>query len=311
MQRSTLHLCGSISLPTSLKLLSDPYKYDYQRRCTKSTKLYTACPDAVWSPPSAEQLERLVSKLENIWLFEAPLKASSHSRSSLSRSSGQPPLSHPTTSRSSASSKSASSSVQSTPPRTCKRETRNSSSQKPHSMRCLPGFKHAFPNGYAQARCPHGFTQFTLSPGSFKRSLHGFKPVCPHGYSQAVCAIHAPAQTTPACLPCNSVAKLFPCQLSVELSAHGFEASTGLTTRPSWEMGSHEGHPRGDIPRPAYSINIPDERFNPILGISGEPRLHSDLMVIAQNEYCKSIWMVVQIWPSCGVQNRFSPDLDY
>ncbi|KAJ7660941.1 hypothetical protein DFH06DRAFT_1129975 [Mycena polygramma] len=218
MQRSTLHLHGSISLPTSPKLLSDPYKYDYQRRRTKSTKSSTACPDAA-SPPSAKRLERLVSELENIRLSEAPLKASSNSRSSLSRSSGQPSLSHPSTSRSSASSKSASSSVQSTPPRTRKRKTCYRSSQKPHSTarcphgftrftasprdfkRCIPGFKHACPHVHAQARCPHGFTRFTASPRDFKRSLHGSKPVCPHGYSQAACAIHAPAQTTPARLP--------------------------------------------------------------------------------------------------------------
>ncbi|KAJ7623897.1 hypothetical protein DFH06DRAFT_1340220 [Mycena polygramma] len=69
MQRSTSHLHGSISLPTSPKLLSDPYKYDYQRRRTKSTKSSTACPDAA-SPPSAKRLERLVSELENIRLSE-------------------------------------------------------------------------------------------------------------------------------------------------------------------------------------------------------------------------------------------------
>ncbi|KAJ6450824.1 hypothetical protein C8R47DRAFT_1329829, partial [Mycena vitilis] len=207
MQRSTSHIHGSISLPTSPKLLSDPYKYDYFRRRTKSTRSSTVCPDAA-SPPSAKRLERLVSELENIRLSEvrAPSKASLHSQPSLSRSSGQPSLSHPSTSRSSVPSKSTSSSVQSTPPRIRKRKSRYQSSQKPHSTarcphgfrrfiasprdfkRCVPGFKHACPHVNAQARCPHCFKR-SLSPGSFKRSHHSFKPVCPHGYSQAACDI--------------------------------------------------------------------------------------------------------------------------
>ncbi|KAJ6498595.1 hypothetical protein C8R47DRAFT_1317793 [Mycena vitilis] len=74
MQRSTSHIHGSISLPTSPKLLSDPYKYDYFRRRTKSTRSSTVCPDAA-SPPSAKRLERLVSELENIRLSEVRVRS--------------------------------------------------------------------------------------------------------------------------------------------------------------------------------------------------------------------------------------------
>ncbi|KAJ7615266.1 hypothetical protein DFH06DRAFT_1343730 [Mycena polygramma] len=220
MQRSTSHLHGSISLPTSPKLLSDPYKYDYQRRRTKSTKSSTACPDAA-SPPSAKRLERLVSELENIRLsevrslesfFEFPVFAISVFRPTVAISSFDISFFcvleicvefcaiNPT------------SYSQTNIERIRILRPERFQARCPHGFtrftasprdfkRCIPGFKHACPHVHAQARCPHGFTRFTASPRDFKRSLHGSKPVCPHGYSQAACAIHAPAQTTPARLP--------------------------------------------------------------------------------------------------------------
>ncbi|KAJ7079641.1 hypothetical protein B0H15DRAFT_804429 [Mycena belliarum] len=129
--RPNFHLRGSISLPTTPKLLSDPYKYDYQRRRTRSAgaerrKSSTAkqSPAAVWSP-SAERPQRLVSELENIIRLSETLLTSS------------------------ASSRSVPSSAESTPPRTRKRKKRSSSSQASHatarcprdSKRCLHGVK--------------------------------------------------------------------------------------------------------------------------------------------------------------------------
>ncbi|KAJ7085361.1 hypothetical protein B0H15DRAFT_801949 [Mycena belliarum] len=191
MQRPTFHLRGSISLPTTPKLLSDPYKYDYQRRRTRSAgaerrKSSTAkqSPAAVWSP-SAERPQRLVSELENIIRLSETLLTSS------------------------ASSRSVPSSAESTPPRTRKRKKRSSSSQASHatarcprdSKRCLHGVKYVCPHGYAQAHCPHGFTRSSISPRDFKRCLHAFEHVCPHGYAQAACTPHTRAQNTATCLP--------------------------------------------------------------------------------------------------------------
>ncbi|KAJ7624588.1 hypothetical protein FB45DRAFT_869499 [Roridomyces roridus] len=108
---------------------------------TPLKKQWAAC--AAWSPSSEERVQRLITKLENIRLSEALFTSSSHSRSSISRSSivskyasmpmhaGQPSQSHLGASLSTASSNSARS-APSTSPRTSTRKKRDRPSHKSH-----------------------------------------------------------------------------------------------------------------------------------------------------------------------------------
>ncbi|KAK7006433.1 hypothetical protein R3P38DRAFT_3214485 [Favolaschia claudopus] len=262
---STMRLGSPISLPSTPKLLSDPYQSAYQRRRAKSmgaesplllmreSTLFLSelreeslkssaveqwSPANVWIPPTAEELQRLVSELENIQLSEAasgpssraktsehsttsrpstsrlPASRSAHSRSASTTStssaaiSRQPSESQSTASRPSTSSK-PSASTQATQSRACRSKKRTRWPQESHpKAHCPHGFKRA-------AVCAHGFKRAAVCAHGFKRTAvcaHGFKrfavcshglrlaSICPHGYAQAASAMNVPPQPT-SCRP--------------------------------------------------------------------------------------------------------------
>ncbi|KAK6984843.1 hypothetical protein R3P38DRAFT_3374939 [Favolaschia claudopus] len=229
--RSNLRLGSPISLP---KLRSDPYKYDYQRRRTKSvdaeaslllmrnSTLFLAelreevckssaleqwSPAQVWSPPDAERLQRLISELESIQISEhAPSPASAPSsihaaQSSVSISTASQP---PASSRSSihAAQSSTSISTASQPPASSKSASPSIRATQSRTRKTKP--RNSPPRkSHSEARCPHGLKRFTSCPHAVERTRcpHGFRlisAVCPHGYAKAACALHLPAQRASA-----------------------------------------------------------------------------------------------------------------
>ncbi|KAK6984003.1 hypothetical protein R3P38DRAFT_3232812 [Favolaschia claudopus] len=251
-----MRLGSPISLPSTPRLLSDPYKSAYQRRRSKSMGaesplllmrdstllLAELCeqasktsaieqwsPAQMWSPPNAEQLQRLISELETSGfpsLPQAALSASSRARTSVSQRSNDistfyippfyistfyiPPFYISTFYISTyipevclddilkicgdlpdlpASNPTPSVNTQASQPRARRPNKCTRSAQDLHS----------------KAHCPHGFKRIPVCPHGFKRFTacpHGFRlaSICPHGYAQVASAMHGPAQTT-SCRP--------------------------------------------------------------------------------------------------------------
>ncbi|KAK7051768.1 hypothetical protein R3P38DRAFT_3172075 [Favolaschia claudopus] len=251
-----MRLGSPISLPSTPRLLSDPYKSAYQRRRSKSMGaesplllmrdstllLAELCeqasktsaieqwsPAQVWSPPNAEQLQRLISELENIRLSESTsgclerlFACQNIGISALYDISTFyippfyistfyiPPFYISTFYISTyilevclddilkicgdlpdlpASNPTPSVNTQASQPRARRPNKCTRSAQDLHS----------------KAHCPHGFKRIPVCPHGFKRFTacpHGFRlaSICPHGYAQVASAMHGPVQTT-SCRP--------------------------------------------------------------------------------------------------------------
>ncbi|KAK7046303.1 hypothetical protein R3P38DRAFT_3175586 [Favolaschia claudopus] len=252
---STMRLGSPISLPSTPKLLSDPYQSAYQRRRAKSmgaesplllmreSTLFLSelreealkssvveqwSPANVWIPPTAEELQRLVSELENIQLSEAASGPSSRAKTSEHSTTSRPSTSRLPASRSaysrSASTTSTSSAAisrqpsesQSTASRPFTSSKPSASTQATQSRACRPKKRTRWPQeSHPQAHCPHGFKRAAVCAHGFKRTAvcahsfkrfavcsHGFRlaSICPHGYAQAASAMDVPPQPT-SCRP--------------------------------------------------------------------------------------------------------------